>query len=42
MRMFEEPRVEVIAFEVEDVITTSGNGDVTQSTNCTGQIDPFG
>lgn len=37
MKKFEEPIVEVTAFEVEDVITTS----TTNSTNCTETIDPF-
>lgn len=38
MKKFEQPMVEVITFEVEDVITTSS----TNGTNCTEEINPFG
>lgn len=39
MKEFEAPIVEVLTFEVEDVITVSGGNS---GTNCTAQTNPFG
>lgn len=39
MKTFEAPVVEVLTFEVEDVITVSGGNN---GPNCTAPINPFG